>query len=140
MARAFTSGSSPPQVINVVRSLVQQWWSSRAWNLRSSGFCSVVFGAPSLSLLTSAGAAVPLTFVATTGQLVCGQGCWDVEGSRWRVQQLASAESQGRGSQSMSAWLISISFRQGGLMTGRLRLWQTDFLCSMARNSQWTQP
>ena len=25
-------------------------------------------------------------------------------------------------------------------MTGRLRLWQTDFLCSMARKSQWTQP
>ena len=101
---------------------------------------SVVFGAPSLSLLTSAGAAVPLTSVATTGQLVGGQGCWDVEGSRWRVQQLASAERQGGGSQSTSAWLISIFFRQGGSTTGRLRLWQTDFLCSMARNSQWTQP
>ena len=43
-------------------------------------------------------------------------------------------------SQSTSAWLISISFRQGGSTTGRLRLWQTDFLCSMARNSQWTKP
>ena len=68
--------SSGPNVVHLLasRSLVHLWWSSRAWNLRSSGFCScVVFGAPSLSLLTSAGAAVPLTSVATTGQLVGGR-------------------------------------------------------------------
>ena len=85
-----TEPSSGPNVVHLLasRSLVHQWWSSRAWNLRSSGFCSfVTFGAPSL----------PLTFVATTGQLVGGQGCWDVEGSRWRVQQLASAERQEEG-------------------------------------------
>ena len=50
---------------------------------------------PSLSLLTSAGAAVPLTFVATTGQLVGGQGCWDVEGS---VKESSSSRlPRGRG-------------------------------------------
>ena len=108
--------SSGPNVVHLLasRSLVHQWWSSRAWNLRSSRLRFVAFGAPSLSLLTSAGAAVPLTFVATTGQLVDGQWCLDVEGSRWRVQQLAPAEMP-------SAFLISISFRQGGSTTGRLR-------------------
>ena len=72
-----TEPSSGPSVVHLLasRSLAHQWWSSRVWNIRSSGFCSfVVFGAPSLSLLTSAGAA------ATTGQLVGGQGCWDVGG------------------------------------------------------------
>ena len=103
LARAFTGGrallrSQCGPFAGIPFTCSPVVWSSRAWNLRSSGFCSfVVFGAPSLSLLTSAGAAVDLTFVATTGQLVGGQGCWDVECSRWRVQQLAVAERQGEG-------------------------------------------
>ena len=79
-----TEPSSGPSVVHLLasRSLAHQLWSSRVWNIRSSGFCSfVAFGAPSLSLLTPAGAAIPLTIVATTGQLVGGQGCWGVEGS-----------------------------------------------------------
>ena len=50
-------------------------WSSRAWNPRSSGFCSfVALGAPFLSVLTPPGAAVLLAIVATTGQLVADSG------------------------------------------------------------------
>ena len=73
--------SSGPSVVHLLasRSLVHQWWSSRVWNLRSSGFCSfVAFGAPSLSLFTPARAAVPLTVVAISGQSVAG-GCCGVE-------------------------------------------------------------
>ena len=75
-------------------------------------------------------AAVPFTFVATTGQFVGGQGCWDVEGSRWRVQQFAFAQRQGRGSQSTR--VVDLDFHL--LPAGRLRLWQTgcqlEQLCS----------
>ena len=94
------------------RSLVHQWWSSRVWNLRSSGFCSfVAFGAPSLSLFTPARAAVPLTFVAISGQLVGGQGCWGFEGSRWKAQRPVSAVRQGG---------VSVNVRVADLSPGRI--------------------
>ena len=109
-----TEHSGPSVVhLQVFRTLAHQRWSSHVWNLRFSGFCCfVAFGVPFLSLLTPAGAAVPLTFVATTGQLVGGQGCWGVEGSLWRAQQPASAERQGGAFQSTYVSQTSTSFRQ----------------------------
>ena len=62
--RTYIQGPcSGPCVVHLLasRSLAHQLRSSRVWKLRSSGFSYfVAFGAPFLSLLTPAGAAVPV--------------------------------------------------------------------------------
>ena len=82
---------------------------------------------------------VPASSLVPPPSLCSGRG---VGTSRVPAGESAAARvcREAGGRVSTSAWLISIFFRQGGSTTGRLRLWQTDFLCSMARNSQWTQP
>ena len=71
---------------------------SRVWDLRSSGSApSSPLVLPFFSLLTPSGAASRMALVATTGQLMGGQGCWGVEGFFWRAQQPASPERQGAG-------------------------------------------
>ena len=103
-------------------------WSSRAWNLRSSGFL----------LLRRLWCPFPLSAhfcrcgrrldVRGHHRSACGRA--GVLGRRGFPLESAAARGCGearRGSQSTSAWLTSISFPQGGSTTGRLRLWQTDF-------------
>ena len=65
----------------------------------------------SLSLLTPARAAVTLTFVAITGQLVGEQGCWGFEGSRWKAQRPVSAVREGG---------VSVNVRVADLPPGRI--------------------
>ena len=69
-----------------------------------------------------------------------GQGCWGVEGSRWRAQPPGSAGRQVGGSPSICAWPIWISFHTVGSTTGRLRSWLTDCRSSMEHNKPLMLP
>ena len=99
LARALTIRSGPSEV---------PVWSFRWHSLHmltsgarvAFGTSCVAFGAPSL---------LPVRPSPRRRQHVGGQGCWGVEGSRWRAQPPGSAGRQVGGSPSMCAWPILIS-------------------------------
>ena len=103
--------SLDPNVVHLLasHSLVHQWWSSLAQNLRSPGFCSFVVPFPLSAHFCRCGR--PLDVRGHHRSAGRGVGTSRVPAGECSSSRLLRGRG---GSQSTSAWLISIFFRQGG--------------------------